>query len=111
MFNYDESNFRDNPQAEQAFFGGGCKYFEASMNSSKVAYSVMFCCSADGTLLPPMVVYKSLNGNLFKQWCEGGPDKSVYSANKSGWFNMDQFNEWFRQARMLFQIKKRNLPI
>ncbi len=28
VFNYDETNFRDNHGVEEAFFGGSCKYYE-----------------------------------------------------------------------------------
>jgi len=33
-------------------------------DQSKTAFSVMFCCSADGKLLPPMTMYKSPRGNI-----------------------------------------------
>lgn len=98
LFNYDESNLRDDPGAEEAFFGGGCKYFEQVQNHSKVAFSVMFCCSAAGHMLPPMVVYKSGTGCVYQTWCEGGPEGATYAANKSGWFDMQKFNQWFKQV-------------
>ena len=83
-----------------AFFGGGCKYAEQVMNHSKVAYSVMFCCSAAGDLVPPMVIFKSQNGALYESWCGGGPAGAVYGATKSGWFDMEKFNQWFSMVRM-----------
>jgi hypothetical protein len=43
IFNYDESNFQDDPGAEKAFFAGGCKYPETIRNHSKTSFSVMFC--------------------------------------------------------------------
>ena len=48
----------------------GTKYPEKVMDSSKVAFSVMFAGSAKGDLLPPYVVYKSVH--LYNQWIEGG---------------------------------------
>jgi hypothetical protein len=59
FFNYDESSLKDDPGAEDAFFSGNSKYFEQVRNSSKQAFSIMFCCRATGTMLPPMVVYQS----------------------------------------------------
>ena len=53
LFNYDESYFRDDPGAENAFFAVGSKYFEQVKNHSKTSYSVMFCCSAAGKMLSP----------------------------------------------------------
>lgn len=69
------------------------------MNHSKVGYSLMFCCSAAGVMLPPMVVYKSGTGILCKNWCYGGPAGTTYAATKSGWFDMAMFSEWFREVR------------
>lgn len=82
-----------------AFFGGGSKYFEQVRNHSKIAFSVMFCCSAAGDMLPPMVVYKSGTGTVYQNWTEGGMPGSTYGATKSGWFDMDMFNRWFSQVR------------
>ena len=41
------------------------------MDSSKVAFSVMFTGNAEGHVLPPYVAYKSVH--LYDQWVEGGP--------------------------------------
>ena len=62
----------------------------------------MFCCTADGKMLPPMTVYKSLNSSLFLDWCQGGPPGAVYAASKSGWFNMDLFNKWFAEVPLVY---------
>jgi hypothetical protein len=99
IFNYDETCFRDDPGAEDAFFSGGCKYFEKVQNHSKTTTSVMFCYSAAGDAVPPMTLYKSATGCIYQSWCEGGPDGSTYAANKSGWFDMEKFNLWFKQVR------------
>lgn len=53
----------------------------------------MFCGSAAGQMLPPMVVYRAQN--LYTSWCERGPKGTVYSCSKSGWFDMYQFEMWF----------------
>lgn len=53
----------------------------------------MICGTANGKLLPPMVVYKSLN--LYKNWTTGGPNGTVYGHSKSGWFDMTLFEKWF----------------
>lgn len=58
----------------------------------------MFCCSADGKMLPPYTVYKSPTGSCHEPWCEGGPKGAAYGANKSGWFDQDKFNAWFKSV-------------
>lgn len=56
--------------------------------------SIMVCGSADGELLPPYVVYKAQN--LYDGWTLGGPAGTRYSVSKSGWFDMEIFEKWFR---------------
>ena len=63
----------------------------------------MFCGSAAGVMLPAMVVYKAQN--LYPSWCERGPKGTVYSCSKSGWFDMFQFELWFRDL-LLPKLKK-----
>ncbi len=99
IFNYDETCFRDDPGAEDAFFAGGCKYYKKVQNHSKMAISAMFCMSAGGDCVPPMTLYKSTTGSVYQSWCEGGPDGATYAASKSGWFDMEKFTLWFRQVR------------
>jgi hypothetical protein len=45
-----------------------------------------------------MVVYKSGNGIVYQNWCEGGPEGATYAASKSGWFDMSKLNQWFKQG-------------
>jgi len=47
-----------------------------------------------------MTVYKSGTGSVYSSWCEGGPDGAVYAANKSGYFDMDIFIQWFKEVSL-----------
>jgi hypothetical protein len=104
FFNYDESNLKDDPGADDCFFPGNSKYYEQVRNHSKTSITLMFCCSADGEMLPPMVVYKSGTGAVYQSWCEGGPAGTTYAASKNGWFDMSKFNQWFKEARALLHF-------
>jgi hypothetical protein len=95
IFNYDESPFCDDPGAEAAFFALRTRHCEQIQNHSKTSFSVMFCCSAAGDLVPPITVYKSVTGGFYKMWGECGPLGSTYTANKSGYFDMEKFRKWF----------------
>lgn len=70
IFNYDESNLSDDPGKKKCVYRRGVKYPERVMNHSKSCTTVMICGSADGTLLPPCVIYKSMH--LYDTWKEGG---------------------------------------
>ena len=44
-----------------------------------------------------MTVYKSPSGNMYEDWVSSGPIGSVFTANKSGWFNMKEFETFFQK--------------
>jgi len=64
----------------------------------------MFCGSATGVMLPPMVVYKAQG--LYECWCERGPKGTVYACSKSGWFDMYLFEKWFEDL-LLPKLKRK----
>ena len=65
---------------------------------SKTSISVMWCGSASGECLPPMVVYKA--ENLYESWVKGGLKGCVYNVTKSGWFDSACFQQWFVEIFM-----------
>lgn len=106
IFNYDETNMSDDPGQKLGIYKRGVKYPERVINHSKSATTVMVCGSADGVLLPPYIIYRSLH--LYNTWKEGGPcgppccDKSCcsqgsrYNRTVSGWIDTVTFRDWFR---------------
>ena len=69
------------------------KYPEKIMDSSEVAFSVMFTRNAEGDVLPLYVVYKSIH--LYDWWVKGDPAGARYNQTNSGWFNEETFPDWF----------------
>lgn len=94
ILNFDETNFSDEPGSKRCLFRRSVKHPERIMNYSKGAISVMFAGTADGKLLAPYVVYKSLH--LWDSWCQGGPKGTRFNRSKSGWFDACTFEDWFR---------------
>lgn len=95
IFNYDETNLKDDPGAEKAFFQKETKHCEVIAESSKVNYTVMFCVSAAGDMVPPMTLFESPTGAVYTTWCEDGPPGSTFAATKKGWIDMPSFDIWF----------------
>lgn len=93
IFNYDETNFCDDPGKNLVVVRRGVKHPEIIRDSSKSSTSVMFCVSASGQVLPPYTVYKSVH--LYPTWVEGGVKDARYNRNISGWFDMNIFEDWF----------------
>ena len=59
IFNYDETNFTDDPGVSKIVCRRGSGRVEKKVQHSKSSVSVMFCGSACGTFVPPMVVYRA----------------------------------------------------
>ena len=53
IWNYDETNLRDDPGPRKYVMKRGTKYPERIMDSSKVAFSLIFCRNAEGEVEPP----------------------------------------------------------
>lgn len=93
LWNYDETNLRDDPGKKKVICKRGVKYLERIMNSTKSCTSIMMCGNAAGEMLSPYVVYKA--EHLWDTWTEGGPEGCRYDRTKSGWFDMATFEDWF----------------
>ena len=93
IWNYDETNLRDDPGARKYVMKRQTNYPERIMDSSKVTFLVMFCRNAEGEVVPPYVVYKS--AHLYSQWIAAGPPGTRYNQSKSGWFDETTFTDWF----------------
>jgi len=93
IFNYDETNITDDPGKKQVIVRRGLKRIERSISHSKQATSVMFCGSADGKYLPPMIVFKAKNH--YQGWTRDGPTDAVYDHSVSGWFDSNLFQNGF----------------
>ncbi len=96
IYNYDETNLSDDPGRKKCLMKRGTKYPERVMNNSKACTSIMFCGSASGELLPVYVVYKAQH--VYRNWISGGPPHARYACTKSGWFDGDTFEDWFRNV-------------
>lgn len=104
IYNYDETNMTDDPGSETVIVHRGLRRVERIVEHSKQSTSVMYCGTAAGEFLPPMVVYKALN--LYKEWVQGGPEGAVYDNTQSGWFDMATFERWFKEILLPNAMEK-----
>ncbi|KAG5864715.1 hypothetical protein JTB14_017859 [Gonioctena quinquepunctata] len=105
IFNYDESNLSDDLGKKRRIYRQGVKYPEEVMNHSKGCTTIMVCGAADGTLLSPYVIYRSVH--LYDSWRENGPRGppccnkpccslgTRYNRTISGWMDGVTFRDWF----------------
>ena len=105
VYNYDETNITDEPGAKTIVCRRGLKRVERKIQHSKAAISIMYCGSATGIFLPPMVVYKAKN--CYAEWMTGAPRGTIFDNTTSGWFDARCFERWFRD---IFLVHTRNQP-
>lgn len=95
IINYDETNFTDDPGNTKVIVKRGVKHADRIMDTSKTSVSVMVAAAADGTVLPPYILYKAKY--VYPGWMEGGVAGAEYNSNPSGWFDAVIFSDWFRK--------------
>lgn len=94
IFNCDETGLNTDPTKCKVYTKKGSKdvYMETP-NCGKVMYTVLFCASATGSFMPPLVVYK---GKVFMDaWASNGPRNAAYSVSESGYMHDANFEQWF----------------
>jgi hypothetical protein len=65
----------------------------------KVRATLVLCCLADGSKLPPMLIFKENSGNLPKK-LQGAYDsrRVVIRANKKGWMTQELMEDWMKEV-------------
>lgn len=86
IINYDEYNLTDDP-GKQRVIVRRVSSMHPESDFSKSSTYVMFCAAADGTLLPPYIIYRAKN--VYPEWVINGPPGSCYNRSKNGWFDSD----------------------
>ncbi|CAF1402456.1 unnamed protein product [Didymodactylos carnosus] len=96
IFNCDESGFSDETERTTVIVPSPTKfpYKKQGGTGGKSFYSVLFCVSASGVILPPYTIYKAKR--LMSNWCLGGPSGAGYNTSKNGWIQEDVFYEWLK---------------
>ena len=97
IFNCDETGLNTNRIGDKMYAKKGVRdtYIQAP-SSGKTMYTVLFCASASGHYMPPLVVYKA---KTFEQeWGIGGPRNAAYTVSESGYMHDTNFGEWFTKV-------------
>ena len=96
IWNCDETGFCTAVASRLVLARRGSKsVHEIGGGSGRNYITVLGCAAADGTRLPPYVVYKGKN--LYSDWTIGGPAGASYGMSASGWMEGDNFLSWFEK--------------
>ena len=96
LWNTDETGFCTSVASNRVLARKGSKdVHETGGGSGRDHYTVLAAGSAEGTRLPPFILYKG--ANLYRRWTKGGPAGAVYGVSDSGWMDTQNFMEWFKK--------------
>jgi hypothetical protein len=108
IFNADESGFYFRSTANKSFV-----YENESCNglkTSKERVTVLFCCSATGEKLKPLVIGKSRYPRIFKTNNLDVKNLPVmYENNRKGWMTRDIFENYLTYLNSMFRNKNRKI--
>lgn len=107
IFNFDETGFHDDPKKKKLLFRRKCRNPEVIRNSTKSCYTAIFCGNAAGEMLPPYFIFKAKNA--WSDWLFGATRGSRMTVTKSGWIDLESFDDWFKYHFLRFAIKKKEL--
>lgn len=94
VFNADESGFNSDPSRVRAIGEKGKSLSRVSGGSGRESTTVLACVAADGSHLPPFILFK---GNAVQaRWTsEKAYPGTLYGASKNGWMEEPHFYHWF----------------
>lgn len=97
LWNTDETGFCTAVACKRVLAKRGAKaVHETAAGSGRDYHTVLGTAAADGTRLPPYILYKGVH--LYLRWTENGPAGSTYGVSQSGWMEADNFLEWFSKV-------------
>ena len=96
LWNCDETGFCMAMTTKKILAKCGDKNVHETVGGSGRDYiTILGAGCADGTRLPPFVVYKGKN--LWSRWMKGGSAGCMYSVSDSGWMEAANFIQWFEK--------------
>ena len=96
LWNADETGLCMDTTSKSVLARRGARVvYEVGGGSGREFVTVLGCGAADGTKLPPFVVYKAKN--LWRRWTKGGPAGTMYSVSDSRWMEEANFFSWFQR--------------
>lgn len=106
IWNYAELCLVNNPGAEKCILKRGTRYPEKITNHTTNGVSIMFCCNAEGEILPPYCVYNSSNVRMNTRDRKSLP-RTKFHRSESGWFDEGTFKKFFDDI-LLPRLKKQD---
>ena len=96
LWNADETGFCTSASSSLVLARKGSRtVHETCGGSGREFYTVLAAGAADGTRLPPFLLYKG--AHLYARWTKNGPAGALYGVSGSGWMEGANFKNWFEK--------------
>lgn len=94
IWNLDETSFCRDPTKTKVVGLVGYPSTRTISSPGRENTSVLLCCSASGTKIPPLIIFKGLN--VWNEWVYQNENcKTTYAATKRGWMETAVFVKFF----------------
>ena len=93
IFNIDETGMPLDPKPFSVIALVGCKHVSCMRSGDKTQITVVACCSASGSVIPPLVVFD--RKFLKPEYTYGEVSDTAYAHSESGWITAKKFDDWF----------------
>lgn len=104
VYNADETPFKSDPSRLRAIGAKGKPLVRVSGGSGRESTTVLACAAADGTVLPPLILFKG--AGIQARWTsEKAYPGTLYAVSQNGWMEEPQFYSWFTDG-FVSHIKK-----
>ncbi len=94
IYNLDESGMPLDPTPLKIACAKGTKHAQAVTTGNKKQITIMACCSASGSTIPPLVIYA--RKTLTPELCVGEVPGTRYGLSPNGWMDSELFEDWFK---------------
>ena len=95
IFNVDEAGISTVHKPPKVIAKKGARQVGATTSGERgVNTTVVCCCNAAGTYIPPMILFK--RKRMVEILAEGAPPCSLVVCNESGWMDKELFTRWLQ---------------
>ena len=109
LWNCDETGLNADHRSKRVYAKKGSRdVYAQSAGAGKTYYSVLFCGSASGQMMPPFILYKGKH--LYNTWTRNGPAGSTYGVTDSGWMEGVAYEGWFIN-HFIPNVEKKKKPL
>ena len=93
IFNMGETGMSLDPNPSSVIAPVRYKHVSCMRNGDKTQITVVACCNASGSVIPPLVVFD--RKFLKPEYTHGEVPGTAYALSDSGWINAKIFDDWF----------------